>query len=190
MYRPKISRRWNALLAWGVVAVLVGAVAVLLAWGAPVEASMAAVVALLTVGPPAVRRDWRAMPPWGIPAVATLPFVLRDSPLLADVSAYLAVAAVSLLVAIYLTAFTEVEMTTQFAVAFVVLTTIAVGTLWTAVRGLAQLYLGFSTLGGLDALEWDLLAVTAGGVLAGLVFEAYFRERNYGGLRGVPVEEA
>lgn len=51
-----------------------------------------------------------------------------------------AVAAVALLIVIHLSAFTGVELTTQFAF-LVVVTTIAVGTVWAGARGLVDVYL-------------------------------------------------
>lgn len=189
MDSPRVSRRGNAALGWASVAVLVVSGIALAVTGAAVVAALAAPVAVLAVAPSALRRDPQAMAPWGVVALAVLPFPLHSSPL-AEVTAYVGVAGVALLVAIYMTAFSDVEMTAQFAVVLVVLTTVAAGTVWAALRGLSDLYLGSSYLGGLAALERDLLVAVAGGVLAGLAFEGYFRERSHGDLHGTPVEEA
>lgn len=190
MDRLEISRRENALLAWGSVALLVVSGGVLVASGEFLTGALAVLVSLLAAGPAAVRRDWQVMAPWGVVALAALPFPLTSFPLLAPTTVYFGIAGVALLLAIYMTAFTDVEITARFAIALVVLTTVAVGTTWAAVRGLADLYLGHSHIGGLAALERDLLIAVGGGILAGLLFEGYFRERSHQDLHGVPVEEA
>jgi hypothetical protein len=184
------SHRHNAILAWAAVVLLLVTGTVFAASGAILWTLVAIALAGVPLVPALIHGNWRAMPPWGLPAITVLPFLLRPYPLLSQTVAYLAVAAVALMVAIYLTAFTDVEMTAQFAIAFVALTTIAVGTVWAGARGMADLYLGTSTLGGLGGLQRDLLLTVAGGVLASAVFEGYLRERYHGGLRGVPVQEA
>lgn len=185
-----VSRRGNALFGWVSVALSLASAAVFTAFGEFLVGFLALLVALLAASPAVALRDPLAMAPWGVVALAVLPFLLYPFPRFAATAAHVGVAGVALLMAIYLTAFTGVEMTARFAVAMVVLTTVAVGTVWAATRGIADLYFGSSYLGGLAALEGDLLAAVGGGVVAGLLFEGYFRERSHGHLHGVPVQEA
>jgi hypothetical protein len=103
---------------------------------------------------------------------------------------YLAVAAVALVIAVELDAFTAVRMNRAFALLFVVVATAAAAGVWAVVQWVSDLYLGTSLL--LDGrpeevveteLMWDFVAATATGVLAGLLFEYYFRRRARTGAR-------
>jgi len=170
----------NAILAWALVAALVVVAGERLRSGAVLEAGFAAVVALVAVLPPVGASRPREMVAWEILAVAVFPFVLPYAGFLEGQWDYLAVAAVALLVAVELDAFTAVEMTPDFAVAFVVVVTMAVAGLWTIARFASDVYLGTSLLPGLNPLMWDVIAATAIGVLAGVTFELYARRVSPG----------
>ena len=144
----------------------------------------------LAVLPPLFFRRPTVMLPWELLALVTLPLLGRGifGGLLADTAGYLGVAAVALVLAVDLDVFTPVRMTTWFAVAFVVLTTMAAAGVWAVLRWVSDTTLGTTLVYpesppvppaieavALEALMWDFVAATLGGVVAGLLFALYFR---------------
>ena len=141
------------------------------------------------------------MLPWEVLILAALPVLGRAFLVaqLGEFAAYLAVAALALIVAIELHVFTAVEMNRGFAVGFVVITTMATAGLWALVRWVADLYLETGFLASEAALMWEFVASTAAGVLAGVLFAWYVRrgtgmeparsgetDRNAKGVNGEP----
>jgi len=144
----------------------------------------------LSVLPPLFFRRPAVMLPWELLALVTLPLLGRGifGGLVADTAGYLGVAAVALVLAVDLDVFTPVRMTTWFAVVFVVLTTMAAAGVWAVLRWVSDITLGTTLVYpesppvppavesvALEALMWDFVAATLGGVLAGLLFALYFR---------------
>ena len=174
------SQRANAILAWGLVGlvVLVGIGSLLqgaLLWGL-----FAATLAVLAAHPAFVLRTPYAMPPWEVVLIAALPTLGRlfaTTIVGGRIAAYLSVAALALLVAVDLDAFTPVEMNGTFAVLFVVITTMATAGVWAVVRWSADILLGTGFIRSEHALMLEFVASTVAGVLAGIVFVLYFRER-------------
>ena len=167
----------NALLAWllvgGAAAVAVANVAV----GELLWALFACGVAAVGAFPALARRSLRAMPPWEVLGLAALPLVSRSvgDGVASDVTTYVAVAALALLVAVELDVFTAVEMNYSFAVFFVVVTTMAAAGIWAVVRWIADIYLGTGFVMDERTLMLEFVASTVAGVGAGVVFELYFR---------------
>lgn len=182
------GQRTNAALSWALVGFLMLAVATSLFRDDLVWAGFALVVAVLTVLPPVLLRNTTAMLPWEVTALCALPILGRaisTVTLTGQLATYLSVAAIALVVAVELHLFTPVRMTDSFAVAFVVVATLAMAGLWAVVRWSADLMLGTTFL--LDPalseevierhLMWEFVASTAAGVIAGLVFTLYVRRR-------------
>lgn len=176
------DERTNALLAWLVVAVLVVVVVESALAGGLLWAGLAAVVVALAVVPAAVTGRPTANLPWELLVLAALPLAGRTFGVVTQVATYLAVTAVALVVAVELHAFTDVEMTPAFAVVFVVLTTMAVAGAWASVQWLSDRLLATDYLSTRTALMWDLTVASATGVLGGVAYAAYFRERGARGL--------
>jgi hypothetical protein len=186
--------RLNAALAWLVVAGIV-----LTALGATLTGDVlwgvfAAAVAGLALLPP-LAFGVRVMLPWEVLALAALPVLGRSVATLqvtSDVGTYLSVAALALVVAVELHAFTPVSMSPAFAVAFVTITTMAVAGVWAVLRWVVDLWLGTGFL--LDpalsaaaverGLMLEFVASTVAGVLAGVGFALYIRRRA--GFERVP----
>lgn len=158
-------------------------------------------VVVLAVLPPAVFGNPVVMLPWEVLALVILPLLGRGifGGLIADVAGYLGVAAVALVLAVDLDVFTPVRMTTWFAVVFVVLTTMATAGVWAVLRYASDVFLGTTLVYpssppvspaveelALEALMWDFVAATLGGVLAGLIFALYFRRIAIGRSRLPP----
>lgn len=182
------GKRHNAALSWALVGFLVLAVATSLFRDDLIWAGFALVVAVLTVLPPVLLRNSTAMLPWEVTALCALPILgraLSTVTLTGQLATYLSVAAIALVVAVELHLFTPVRMTDSFAVAFVVVATMAMAGLWAVVRWSADLVLGTTFL--LDPalseemiehqLMLEFVASTAAGVFAGLVFTLYVRRR-------------
>jgi hypothetical protein len=188
------NQRLNAVLAWLLVGLLGLAVVANLLERSVVWAGFTAVVAVLALVPAVRYRDPLTMLPWEVLLVASLPVVGRTFvvgqrvggvALTGRVTTYLAVAAVALVIAVELDVFTPVRMNEAFALLFVVVATTAAAGVWAVAQWTADLYLGTSLLldGRPEAviereLMWDFVAATAAGVLAGLLFEYYFRRRS------------
>jgi len=100
-----------------------------------------------------------------------------------QIATYLSVAALALIVAVELQTFTSVRMTPSFAIAFVVITTLAAAGIWAVARWSADIWLGtgFITALGPDeaaqerAVMLEFVASFIAGILAGLIFEFYVR---------------
>ncbi|MFD1588904.1 hypothetical protein ACFR9U_18150 [Halorientalis brevis] len=171
------DHRNNAILSWllvGLVGVAsVGSLATDLLWTV-----FTAAVVLIAVFPAlSVRNVW-TMPPWEVVLLATLPTIGRlfaTTLVTGRIATYLSVAALALLVAVDLNAFTPVEMSDGFAVLFVVIATMATAGIWAVVRWGADLVLGTGFLTSERALMLEFVASTIAGVLAGVVFVFYFR---------------
>lgn len=170
----------NVALAWALLAFVLLVLAENVADGDLLWALFAGTVAAVALLPAAAFRDYRVMLPWEVLLLAVLPLLGRSVgaiPTFGQLGAYLSVAALALLVAVELAAFTSVEMTYWFAVLFVVVTTLATAGVWALVRWGADLYLGTGFDLEEHALMLEFVASTGAGVLAGVVFELYFRRR-------------
>jgi hypothetical protein len=179
------DRRRNAYAAWSVVlflgAVLVGSALS----GRVVWALFVAGLLALAVVPPAAYRTPTVMLPWEVLVVAALPVIGRSVarvPLTSRVATYLSVAAVALVVAVELHAFTSVRMSYGFAVVFVVVTTMATAGAWAVTRwavevllGVPALYPALDTEATHTAVNWEFVASAVAGLAGGAVFELYFR---------------
>jgi len=214
------SRRTNAALAW-VLTAFVAAVAVEgFLTGDFLWMCFPLVVLALALVPPLTYRAPTTMLPWEVLALCSLPVVgraLATNVLLSDLSTYLSVAALALVVAVLLEVFSPVRMPPWFAVVFVAIATLAAAGVWAVAQWAADITLGttfiysvpvdrpeavvngglvpaLGWLGGVflrggvevapsvehaahDDLMWDFVAAAAAGLLAGTVFELYFRRR-------------
>lgn len=186
------GERENALLAWGILLFLFVAATVELRTGEVLWTVFVLAVVVLGAVPAALQRDWDAMLPWELLALAALPVAGRvfvagrtvgEVTLTGRVMTFVAVAAVALIVAVLLDRFTTVRMNDAFAVAFVVVTTTAAAGIWAVAQWLSDIYLGTGFLDrphAEEALMWDFTAATTAGVLSGLLFAYYFRRRANG----------
>jgi hypothetical protein len=172
--------RTNAVIAWALVAVLAGVfvdsvVDVDLQW-----VLFTAFVAVVVLLPPVAYREWRVMLPWELLVLALFPILVRGlfGGTLGTFATYVALAGVALLVVVELHTFTTLRVTHWFAVVLVVLTTLAAVAAWTVFRWNADRFLGTSYLVDNETLMTEWLYVTLAGVVAGLLFDGYFRRRD------------
>lgn len=172
--------RVNALLAWAMLAILALVFVESVAdwdrqWMLFVTAAGA-----IAVLPAAAHRDWRVMLPWELLALALLPILVRGlfGGTVGTFATYLSVAALALLVTVELHMFTSLTVTDWFAVAFVVLGTMATVAVWTVVRWHLDRSFGTAYLSTNEVLMYEWLSVTFAGLAAGLLFDSYFRRRD------------
>lgn len=183
----------NALLGWFAIAVLLVLAAEQTASGRPIWGALTALVVAVAVVPPLRSRNPREMIAWEVLAIGGVPVLATYVTTWDEQLSFVAVAALALVIAVELDAFTSVEMTSDFALAFVVLVTMGVAGLWSIGRYAADAFLGTAYLTTNEALMWELVAATAVGLVAGLVFELYVRRvspghridrEQWGGERG------
>jgi len=133
-------------------------------------------------------RDWRMMLPWELLSLALLPIWVRAlfGGELGTFGYYLSVAGLALIVTVELHMFTSVRLTHWFAVLLVVLTTLASVAAWSVVRWNLDQQFGtrFLRESGMTqeaanaALMGEFIWVTLAGLVAGVLFDAYFRGRG------------
>lgn len=175
------SGRTNAVLSWVLVAVLV---VVFVESALDVDRQWMVFVAatgVLVLLPPIAAREWHVMLPAELLAIGLLPILVRGlfGGRIGTFGYYLAVAALALIVTVELHSYTSLQVTHWFAVALVVLTTMASVAAWTIVRWTFDLVLATSYLSTNSALMAEFVRVTLAGFSAGLVFDAYFRRREH-----------
>lgn len=181
--------RRNAALGWLVVALLAG-LAIRQGFAGSYRWFFFTGMAIaLMVLPTAALRDPYAMPPWELLALAAIPVVdaaILDETLVSPIAVYLAVAAVALIVAVDVHNFTPARMNRSFAIALVVIATLAIGATWNVTLWIADATLGTAYLVGdqsQDAANYemmiDFLYAAIAGLLAGVFFTGYLRRRSF-----------
>jgi len=174
------SRSTNAATAWLLVAGLSVGGLVSVVTGDLLWAVYAGVVITVALVPVALTRDASTLVSWDVLALAALPVLAQRLGVVAEPLTYLSVAALALLVAVEVDAFSAAEMPHWFAVLFVVLTTLSVASLWAVLQYASDLWLSTEFLVGRVPLMWDLVAAAVTGVGAGVAFELYFRRYGAG----------
>jgi len=167
-------RRLDALLAWAVTIGLVGGVGRFAAAGEWDWAVLAAVLVAVAVSAPVATRDLEQTFPGELLGLVALPVAVRLLGGFPQLTPFLTVAGLALLVAVALDAFTSLAMTPRFATVFVVVVTMAFAGGWAVGSYAADALLGTAFLDGQTELMWDLVTATAAGVVAGVVFDLYF----------------
>ncbi|WP_136717608.1 hypothetical protein [Halorientalis salina] len=167
--------RVNAGVAWATVlaAVLVAG------WrstaGDPLVAGLAVGCVVTAVLPATVRRDPVAMLPGELLVALVALLALRAAGVAVPYTGYGTVSVLALALAVDVDVLTPVDMAPWFSIWFVTAATMALAALW----GITQYAVGTATdttyLASNADLMWDLLAATAVGVAAGLLFERYVR---------------
>ena len=170
----------NAVLSWGLVVVLAfvfveSALDIDRLW-----TSFVGTAGVIVLVPPVAHRDWRVMLPWELLVLALLPILVRGlfGGDVGTFAAHLAIAGLALVLTVELHTFTALEVNRWFAVAFVVLTTMASGAAWSILRWYMDRFFGTSYLTSNEALMAEFLQVALAGIAAGILFESYFRWRD------------
>lgn len=140
-----VDERLNAVVAWLLVAFIVGVAIESFLDGDLLWTGFSAAVVAIVVIPPLNFRNPQVMLPWEVLGIASLPVLgraLATYPLSTDLTTYVSVAALALIVAVELDVFTTVRMTDAFAAFFTVIVTMAAAGVWAVVQWLSDLLLG------------------------------------------------
>lgn len=167
------DERTNAVIGWlltGIVAI--GGLESLFS-GVPFWGAFELFVAAVATAPAVATRDWTAIVSWPLLAVAAFAAIASSPGFPSETAAYLAVAALALIIVVELEAFTSVELSRRFAVFFAVLTTMAIQGLWTVAQFYSDRWLGTDYLHTQTELQWDFVVVTVVGLALGALFQWY-----------------
>ncbi|MFC6614760.1 hypothetical protein ACFQAS_07290 [Halopenitus salinus] len=173
--------RRNAMIGWAILAAVALVFVESLLDLEPLWALISAATMVVMALPAIARRDWRVVLPWELLLLAALPVATRA--VIPDVeigvfASYLALAAFALLVVVELDMFTGMRVTHWFAVALVVVTTLASGAVSTIVRWFLDRRIGTAYLLDNEALMVEFVRIALAGLAAGLLFDLYFRRRD------------
>lgn len=172
----------NAALSWAITGILVVVLARGFVASELAQVALTTGVVIITVIPPLAARSPRLMLPWELLLLATVPIVAQVLPLPAATTTfvqYLSVAAFALIIVVELHAFTELSVTHGLSVALVTLTTLASAGIWAVLRYQSDQLLGTAFLTTNDALMQEFAVAIFAGLIAGIVFAAYFRRQAY-----------
>lgn len=168
----------NAAISWALLAIVGASAVESLLEGTYLWAGFYAVVVGVAVAPAVVARSPTVLVSWEILLLSALPAITQLVDVFVRPLTYLAIAALALLVVAELDAFTAARLTTDFAAFTVVLTTLSVASSWTIAQYAADVALGTSYLGEMDAVMWDLVIASGVGIAAGALFALYCAEQS------------
>lgn len=172
--------RRNAVAAWLLVALAAAVWVGELVVAGVLWSTFALVVVILAVLPPIAYRSRYVMLPWEVLALATLPLiglVIGAARFSSPLFAYLALAAVGLVIAVELDAFTSIRMSSGFAIVLVVAGTMAAAAIWELLQWYVAVLLERPYETTNDELMIEFAYSTLAGGAAGVIFRWYFRER-------------
>lgn len=131
--------------------------------------------------PPLFLRDYTALVPFEVLVYLAIPFTLKGMELgflASHTLNYLSAAGVALLLVTELDTYTSFRTTPGFAIWMVSLTTVAIAGFWAVSRWLSEIYLGTAFNVTENSLMWEFSAALLAGIVAGKIFELYFRRRD------------
>ncbi|WP_207592578.1 hypothetical protein [Halomontanus rarus] len=164
----------NAIIGWTVTGVVALAVVQSVLTNALLWAGFVSLIVVVTVLPPWSSGDWTVMVPWPLLLVAAVAALVRAFDMYLEIAGYVAVATLALVAVVELEAFTSVEMSRRFAVAFAALSTLAIQGLWTIAQYYSDLWFGTEFLRSQRELQLDIVFVTVIGISLSVVFGWYF----------------
>lgn len=185
--------RWPALASWVLVSGLALVTAANAYLGNYLWAGFSLAATVLAVMPSVVYRDPAVTLDWSVVAMALLPVLVRtfgSVGTVARLATYLSVAALALVLAVELDAFSPVKLTPRLGVVFVVLATMAAAGIWMVVQWTVDTFVGTGFYERKAQVMWYLVGATAAGLLAGATFELYFRRADGTDSTRDPVEQS
>ncbi len=181
------SGRANAILSWLMIGLFI------LVW---IDSLLSrdlqwivftAALLLIVLAPPVTNRSPMVMLPWELLVFASFPVVARAleiSQLANDFATYLSIAALALIVTVELHILSSVRVTHWFAIATVVLSTLAGAAAWSILRWTLDRYFDTEFIrqavdrdAANEALMLEFFWVLLAGIVAGIFFDLYFRRR-------------
>ncbi|QGA80442.1 hypothetical protein [Candidatus Nanohalobium constans] len=138
-------------------------------------------VLVLVFLPPVYFEDRSALVPFELLFFLAIPFTLKGLELGFAASTtlnYLSAAGIALLVVTELDTFTSFKSSAAFAVVLTSFTTVAMAGIWAVSRWLSDIYLGTSLMVAENTLMWEFTAAFLTGILSGVIFQYYLKERS------------
>lgn len=135
----------------------------------------------IVVLPPVAFRSKYAVLPWELLLVAAVPVFVRAlnlSVFSSRIATFVSLAALALVIAVELHVFTSVEFSHTFAIGFVIVSTLAVEGVWSLIRFYLDSLAGTAFLTTNEVLMFEWAQATVAGLLAGLLFDFYFKRRD------------
>lgn len=177
----------NAVLVWGLLAVVLLAASLSVLTNAALWGVFAVFVTGLVALPALLTRDWKVMIPWPLGLFVTIPVAVRALGYLPELTGYLAISGLALVAVVEINAFTDVEMSRRIAVLFAALTTLAFQSWWIVGQYYFDRWFETGFLESQTELQWDLVAVTVVTLVMGGFFLWYFDRVEHVGSRERPV---
>jgi uncharacterized membrane protein YjdF len=171
----------NCIRSWALVVLIALSIVYNLLTAGYVGAVLGVGVILAVLIPTVAYRSYRTILVWEVLFVAATALITRELLRYQPIELlgnYLVIAAISLIITVELYLYTHIEMNRWFAVVFVAMVTMTVGTVWNLGQWALDLTVGTTFIPGNDQLMIELIAATAAGVAAGFLFIAYFRQRS------------
>jgi hypothetical protein len=173
------DRRVNAIVAWAITVVLVVLALVNVLSFLLVDAILAATAVFTAIVPPIQARTWTRTVPWPLLLLVSMPFIVGvfASNFVGVLVTGVGVAGLGMLLVATLQVTTSVRMTPRFAIAFVLLVTLAFVGFWAVGSAASAVYLGTRFLETNTELMLVFTSALLGGLLGGIIFRWYFRRQ-------------
>jgi len=176
-------------VGWALVAVVLLSVAQTLLAGRHLWVGFELLFVVLAALPAVVSRDWQTLVPWPLLLVGAVGLAGQSLGFHQELTGYTAVAAAALVGVAELDAYTDVEMSRRFAIAFAALATMAIQGVWTIVRYYSDVWLGTGYIDSQADVQWDFVFVTVVALVVGIAFELYFERADGAGYQKEPTVE-
>jgi hypothetical protein len=183
------SEQVNATLGWLFTAATAAGAVVNVVAGSLLWALLLSVVILVVALPALVSRTWSRIVPWPLVAVVALSVFARLSGLYLELTGYIVVVILSLIIVTELEAFSSVELTRRFAAAFGVMTAMAAESLWIIAQYVSDVWLDTRFLRSQTELQWDIVATTAVAITVGILYHVYATSLEPAGAVSVAGEQ-
>lgn len=168
----------NAVASWLLIGVAAAAWVSGIVVVGPLWSVFALAIVALALLPPIIYRSRYVMLPWEVLGMASLPLIglaIGARQLSGPLFAYLAIAAVGLVIVVELHSFTSIRMSPGFAIVLVVAATMAASATWELLEWYASMVLDRSYETTNDDLMVEFVYATLAGLGAGVTFWIYFR---------------
>lgn len=128
----------------------------------------------VAIAVPALRTSClAAIVPWPLPFVAAAAVVLRAVEFAPDITGYLAISTIALILVVELDVYTDVQLSRRFAIIFATMTTMALQAFWIIGQYYSDRWLGTGFLQTQTELQWDIVSITVVAIVLGSIFEWY-----------------
>ncbi|MDS0294989.1 hypothetical protein [Halogeometricum luteum] len=181
-----VDDRANAAVAWILTAVIAAVGVGNLLTGGIIVAAFAVVTTFVAATPALVHRSWTKTVPWLMLLLASLPLLVGtyDRQILGDAVFALSIGMLALLVVVALQMTTTVRMTPNFAIGFVMITTMGTAGVWALGSAASARYLGTAFVETNQELMGVFSVVLVVSVVSAVAFRWYFRRQLEANLDG------